>query len=107
MKETPEDIIILQMSIRSFWTAFLSFCPPSNPKNQNFEKMKKTPGDIIILYRCAINYNHMMYGSRGFSRNFLPLGNGVKKKLNLLLKCFFLYHNLFDPEKTYKGKKHP
>ena len=23
--------------------------PPINPENQNFEKMKKAPGDIIIL----------------------------------------------------------
>ena len=37
--------------------------PPNNPKNQNFEKMKKTTGDIIILHRCAINDNHTMYGS--------------------------------------------
>ena len=37
--------------------------PPNNPKNQNFEKMKKTPGDIIILHMRTINDNHMMYGS--------------------------------------------
>ena len=37
---------------------FLPFDPPNNPKIQNFEKIKKTPGDIIIL-----NENHMMYGS--------------------------------------------
>ena len=42
---------------------FLPFYPPNNPKNQNFEKMKKTPGDIIILHMCTINDNHMMYGS--------------------------------------------
>ena len=35
----------------------------NNPKNQNFEKMKKRPGDIIILHMCTINDNHMMYGS--------------------------------------------
>ena len=29
----------------SFWAIFL---PPNNPENQNFEKMKKAPGDIII-----------------------------------------------------------
>ena len=37
---------------------FLPFNPTSpsnNPKNQNFEKMKKLAGDIIILYRCTIN----------------------------------------------------
>ena len=31
---------------------FLPFYPPNNPKNQNFEKMKKTLGNIIILHRC-------------------------------------------------------
>ena len=43
---------------------FLPFYPPNNPKNQNFEKMKKPPGDIIILHRCNINDSHVMYGSR-------------------------------------------
>ena len=43
---------------------FLPFYPPNNPKNQNFEKKtKKFPEDIIILHRCTINDNHMMYGS--------------------------------------------
>ena len=36
---------------------------PRNPENQNFEKKKKTPGDIIILHNCTINNNHMTYGS--------------------------------------------
>ena len=42
---------------------FLPFYPPNNPKNQNFEKLKKTPGDIIILHMCTIDDNHMMFGS--------------------------------------------
>ena len=42
---------------------FLLFYPPNNQKNQNFENIKKVPGDIIILHKCAINDNHMMYGS--------------------------------------------
>ena len=46
----------------SFWTVF-ALLPPNNPKNQNFEKMKKTPRDIIILHMFTINDNHMMYGS--------------------------------------------
>ena len=82
MKKPPKDIIILQMFIindshmmygswdmgcnrqnfLSFWTIFCPFTT-YNPKNQNFEKIKKPPGDIIILHRCNINYNHMMYGS--------------------------------------------
>ena len=41
----------------------LPFYPLNNPKNQNFEKMKKPTGDIIILHLCTINDNHMMDGS--------------------------------------------
>ena len=48
---------------------FLPFYPPSNPKNENFEKkMKKTLGDIIILHKCTINDNHM-YGSWDMKRD--------------------------------------
>ena len=37
-----------QQNFLSFWTVFCSFTPPNNPKNQNFGKLKKAPGDIII-----------------------------------------------------------
>ena len=47
----------------SFWAIFCPFYPPNNPENQNFEKMKETPGDIIILHMSTINENHMMYDS--------------------------------------------
>ena len=40
----------------SFWAIFPPFAPPPpqpyNPENQNFEKMKKVPEDIIILHVC-------------------------------------------------------
>ena len=42
---------------------FLSFYPSNNPKNQNFEKMKKTPGVINVLHMCTKNYDRMMYYS--------------------------------------------
>ena len=42
---------------------FFPFHPPNNLENQNFEKMKKTSGDIITLHMRTINDNHMMYGS--------------------------------------------
>ena len=42
---------------------FLNFYPLNTQKNQNFEKMKKVPRDIIILHKCTINDNHMMYDS--------------------------------------------
>ena len=86
MKKPPEYIIILQMcttnnnhmmhfswdmkrdaqKFLSFWTIsdhFLPFCPffaPNNPKNQSFAKMKKNRGDII-LQKCTINYNQMIF----------------------------------------------
>ena len=43
---------------------FLHFYSPKNLKNHNFEKMKKTPGDIILhMHITTINDSHMMYGS--------------------------------------------
>ena len=41
---------------------FLLFYSPKNPQNQNFEKMKKIAGDII-LHMYNKNHNHMMSGS--------------------------------------------
>ena len=38
---------------------FGQFFAPNNPKNQNFEKMKKEPGDIIIFK----NHDHMLHCS--------------------------------------------
>ena len=29
---------------------FFALLPPNNLENQNFDKIKKTPGDIIILH---------------------------------------------------------
>ena len=42
---------------------FLHFYHTNNPKNQNFEKLKKPLGDIIVLHMCTINDNQIMYGS--------------------------------------------
>ena len=46
----------------SFFALLIS-PPPKNLKNQNFEKMKKIDGDIIILHLGTKNHNHMRYGS--------------------------------------------
>ena len=83
-KKTPGDINILHMStindkhmmyvswdmecdrqnFLSFWTIYCPFTnPPKNPKNQNFEKMKQTPGDITILHKCNKNHDHMVHCS--------------------------------------------
>ena len=42
---------------------FFALLPSNKMKNQNFEKLKKTPGDIIILHMSTINENYMMCGS--------------------------------------------
>ena len=39
------------------------FYPTENPENQNFEKIKTNPGDIIILHMCTKAYDQMKYGS--------------------------------------------
>ena len=55
---------------------FLPFYPLNNNENQNFEKMKKASGDVIILHMCTINGNHMMHGSLDIKcdrHNFLSL----------------------------------
>ena len=42
---------------------FLTFYPTNNLKNWNFEKLKKGHGDIIILHKCTKYHNHMLYCS--------------------------------------------
>ena len=37
----------------SLWAIFCPFYSPNKPKNQNFKKMKYTPGDMIILHKCT------------------------------------------------------
>ena len=49
-------------NVREFFL-FLPFHFPNNPENHNFEKVKKALGDTIILHKCTINNNHMIYGS--------------------------------------------
>ena len=42
---------------------YFSLLSPNRPENENFNEMKKTPGDIIILYKCNKNNDHMLYCS--------------------------------------------
>ena len=42
---------------------FLPLYLPKNLKNQNFEKIKNRPGDIMILHKCTKNHNHMLHCS--------------------------------------------
>ena len=63
------DIKCKGQSFLSFWASFSPFDPPNNPKNQNFEQIKKAPKDIIIVDFCTTIDNHMMYGSRDIEHN--------------------------------------
>ena len=56
-KSQPYDVHFLRYRLRQaeffvILDRFLPFYPPMDLKNQNFEKMKKPPGDIITLHRC-------------------------------------------------------
>ena len=42
-----------QPDFLSFW-AFFALLPTNNPENQNFEKMKKFPGHIILQMRTVV-----------------------------------------------------
>ena len=42
---------------------FFPFYLPNSPKTQNSQKMKKIPGDIIILYKRTKNHDHMLHCS--------------------------------------------
>ena len=79
----------------AFLERFLLFHSP-NPENKNFEKIKITPGDVIILHMCTINNNHKMCGSCDIEGNkhnslsfwtiFYPFTPLLIQKINILKK---------------------
>ena len=63
-KWQSSDVWFLRYEV--WWTEFfvildwfLPFYPSNNLKNQNFEKLKKTPGDITNLHKCTKNDDHL------------------------------------------------
>ena len=75
----------------SFWAIFCPFRPLTTRKLKIL-KLKKTPGDIIVLHICTINDNHMMYGSWDMERN----------RQNFL--SFWTIFRPFNPLTTWKIK---
>ena len=70
------EVQFLRYRVRQFFFVilghFLPFTPlpsPNNPGNQNFEKMKKAFGDVIILNLCSKKHDQMMYGYSGMECN--------------------------------------
>ena len=59
----------------SFWTIFLPFYSPNNLKNQNFKKLKKMPGDIIILHMCIHVYACAHFVQDQISKHFATISN--------------------------------
>ena len=70
---------------------------PNNTENQNFEKMKMSYGDILILNLCSKKQDHMMYAYSGMEcdrHNFLlfevifcPFTPLLTPKIKIWKKC--------------------
>ena len=58
----PNGFKISTVSFHTMRT-HLPFDPPNKLKNQGFEKIKKTPRDIIILSLCTTSHDHMINDS--------------------------------------------
>ena len=65
----PDIWCVTDVIVISHFGLFFALLPPNSPKNENFEKMKKMPGDIIILHMSTKNYDQMMYGSCDMVQN--------------------------------------
>ena len=57
-----ENWCVTDVNVIFHFGLILPFHQGNSPKNQNFEKVKKSPRDIIILHICTKNYDEMMYG---------------------------------------------
>ena len=70
---------------------------PNNTENQNFEKMKMSYGDLLILNLCSKKQDHMMYAYSGMEcdrHNFLlfevifcPFTPLLTPKIKIWKKC--------------------
>ena len=93
---------------------FLPFYSPNSPKNESFEKMKKTPGDIIILHTCTKNHDQMLYSSWDMVHDrcncyfsfwviFCPFTPLTAQKIKVLKKwkSTWRYHILHTCTKNY------
>ena len=80
---------------------FLPFDPPHNPKYQNFKKIKKSAGDIIILNLSNTNDSHMIHGSWDMKCN--------RQNLLVILGHFLPFYplNSLKNENIKKMKKLP
>ena len=52
-----------RQNLLSFWTVFCPFTPLTTRRIKILKKMRKTPGDIIILHKWNKNYDHILHCS--------------------------------------------
>ena len=72
------------------WDNFFAvYLLPNNPENQNFEKMKKASGDVIILNLCNKKHNQMMYAYSDME---------CDRQFFVILGHFLLFYPTIDPE---------
>ena len=79
----------------SFWAIFCPFTPLTCLKNENFKKMKKIPGDIIILYKCIYQK------SWSYAILFLWYGTWQMQLLYFILG-YFLHHKESKFQKKWR-----
>ena len=75
----------------SFWAIFCSFSNLTARKIKIKKKVKKTPEEIIILYKCNKNHHHMVYCSLDM----------VRDRCN----CYLSFWAIFCPFTPLKAKK--
>ena len=59
----PEIWYIRHVILIFYLGLFFVLLPPNDRKNQNFQKIWKRHGDIIVLHMCTKNNDQMMFGS--------------------------------------------
>ena len=61
----------LSSTDRIFLLSWAIFCPFTSvtPWKMKISKMKKNPGDIIILHECTKNHDHLLYCSRDMTHD--------------------------------------
>ena len=79
---TDESFVILE--------CFLLFCSLTTQKIKIFKNWK-TSGDIIILYKCTKNHDHMLYCSLDMAHN------GIN--------CYFSFWAIFYPFTSLTAQK--
>ena len=79
----PEIWCVMDVIVIFYFGLFLPFYPLTAPKIKNFKKMRKRPGDLIILHKCTKNYDYRVYCS----------WDNAHDRCN----CYFLFWAIFLP----------